>query len=188
MAEDSGTGTPVDSSLVCTVDEVKEALRLTASHHDDLIERLIAAATGECQNYQGHKYLTVAVVEYFDAWPAVIRPRWVPLVSVTSIAYIDTNGDAQTLAADQYDVDADGWPGRIAPAYNCSWPDLRGDINGVTLTYQAGYGPGSDDVPQNIRNAVILRTAELYNAPEGGQAAMGQAVRALLGAERMVPA
>ena len=53
--------------------------------------------------------------------------KW-PLSSVTSIAYLDADGDSQTLSASKYIVDAANIPGRIKPAFGEVWPTTRTDV------------------------------------------------------------
>ena len=137
------------------------------------------------------KYLTATCVEKFDDWPSdnVIRPRYSPLIAVTSITYIDTAGAVQTWAPGERDVDVTTEPGRITPAYSYSFPSLRGDQNGITLTYTAGYGVSASDTPEDIRTAVFLLVAHLYRNREATtEQALSQVpfgVRAMLDMRRL---
>jgi uncharacterized phiE125 gp8 family phage protein len=110
-----------------------------------------------------HRYLITQTLDaYFDTWPAcdgkhkIVLP---PLQSVTSITYLDANGDTQTLAADQYVVDAKSQPARITPAYGVSWPSLREQTNAVTVRFVAGYGAAASSVPQCVRNWMLCKIA-----------------------------
>lgn len=66
-----------------------------------------------------------------------------PCVSVTSITYVDTNGDSQTLATSVYDTDLPTGPsaraGRIFLKYSQQWPQTRSIPNAVTVRFVAGY-------------------------------------------------
>lgn len=175
---------------VVTLAEAKAHLNVTASDDDVLIDAYIDAATRWASKYQNRKYITEPLVEYFDRWPRVIRPQWSPLIAITSIRYIDSSGVWQTLDAAAYIVDAASEPGRIVEAYGYSWPGVRGDANGIEVTYTAGYGALADDVPAEVRHAILLLVGDWYgnredivtgtivsNIPTG--------VKALLGMERM---
>jgi uncharacterized phiE125 gp8 family phage protein len=149
-----------------TLAEAKTHLRITHSDDDVYIAALLLGITELCEQMQRRIYIRRTVVEYFDSFPAVIRPVYSPLVSpVTSIKYYDTGGVEQTLAADQYQVDYATEPGRIMPAYNCSWPSIRSVLNAVTLTYVAGYSAAIDDtsdVPADIKHAIKLLLTHYY--------------------------
>jgi uncharacterized phiE125 gp8 family phage protein len=178
-----------DTTRIVTIVEAKEQLRILHDGEDLYIGTLIDAATSWAEKYQGRKYLTQTCVDYLDAWPAVIRPRWLPLFAVTSIQYIDDGGTLQTWDADEYDVDSDTEPGRIIPAYGESFPSIRGDVNGIIVTYTAGYGTDAEDVPGEIRTAILMIVAHWYANREAvsdlSMAEVPMGAHALLGLERM---
>jgi uncharacterized phiE125 gp8 family phage protein len=106
--------------------------------------------------------------ENFDQFPAVIELLMPPIVSVTSIQYIDEFGAQQTLAADQYRVDVDAEPGRIMPAFGVDqWPPTALVSNAVTVTYKAGYPTtGSPPnyvqaIPARFKQAILLIVSDL---------------------------
>lgn len=89
-----------------------------------------------------------------------------PLQSVESIKYTDSNGAEQTLDPSSYKVDTASEPGRIVPAYGMQWPATRDEINAVRIRFVCGYGDNADDVPQPIRNWILLNAANLYEHRE----------------------
>lgn len=162
-----------------SLDEVKTRLRIDHSDEDSLLELYLKSSTHYAQEHQWSQLVTATFVERFDCFPCEIRPKKCPLLSVTSLAYVDTAGNTQTLVANtDYTVDIYKKPGRIIPAYRKSWPATRGFINDVTLTYIAGYGEPSD-VPHEIKAAIILKTEEqLRGCEDGGK--LAKAVDSLL--------
>jgi len=132
---------------------------------DTLITTLISAATTYCQEFQHRSYITQTRIKYYDKFPLFFVVPYPPLISVTSIIYIDTAGDEQTLAADQYRVDIGNEPGRITEAYNVCWPATRLITNAVVLTYSAGYGVASA-VPDSVKAAIKLLVAHWYEHRE----------------------
>jgi len=85
-----------------------------------------------------------------------------PLVSVTSISYIDTAGDSQTWSSSNYTVDTSREPGGIFPAFNQSWPATREQANAVTVRFVAGYL----EVPAPLRLAVLSLVSHYYQFRE----------------------
>jgi hypothetical protein len=72
--------------------------------------------------------------EYF------IRIPLPPLQSVVSIKYYGTDNTEYTMSTDDYFVDIKSEPGRIALAYNKSWPSLKlRPVNGVIIELTTGY-------------------------------------------------
>jgi uncharacterized phiE125 gp8 family phage protein len=75
-------------------------------------------------------------LEYFPCSSYIEVPR-IPLVSVTSITYVDTSGTTQTLSTSVYSVNTA--EGRIHLAYGQSWPATRcGYEDRVTVRFIAG--------------------------------------------------
>lgn len=183
-----------DGTYPVSVVELKAHLRIDADDdtEDLLLAAYIAAATQWCEEYNGRKFLDTTCVEVFDAFPTQFEPRNHPLSSVTSIVYTDTDGDAQTLDAADYQVDTQSETPRIVVAYNGSWPDTRAVPNAVTLTYVAGYGADADDVPQIKRHAILMLAGSLYENRETTSPIqihqVPYGVTALLGIDRRVTA
>ena len=88
-----------------------------------------------------------------------------PLLTVSSFAYVDTSGNSTTWSSTNYSVLSDADPGRLALAYNASWPAVRTQPEAITITYTAGYGAASA-VPQTIKHAVKMLVAHWYESRE----------------------
>lgn len=99
-----------------------------------------------------------------DDFGSIVLPR-PPLISVTSVKYVDAGGTLQTLASNQYQVDTRSVPGRLAPAYGVSWPDTRWQPNAVIVQYVAGYASAAA-VPDDLKQIVLLACGMLYENRE----------------------
>ena len=148
-----------------TTAQAKEHLRITHSDEDTYIAAIVLAASEWCEEFQNKVYVQREVIDYLDAFPTEIRPRKSPLISVDTVKYYDTDGVLQTLAAATYDVGTYKEPGRIALAYNQSWPSIRTMINAVVVTYQAGWVARAN-IPEEIKHAVKLMVGHLYENRE----------------------
>jgi uncharacterized phiE125 gp8 family phage protein len=155
--------------LITTAD-FKLFARIDTSSDDTLIDQLILGATDFVEKWTQRSLLGQTWVYTERRWPRRIvelpRP---PLVSVTSVGYVDTAGDDQTLVADtDYVVTIDREPGIIEPAYGKTWPSLRGETaQAITVTYVAGFhADDPDEVPNAIRIAVKMLAAQWYRCPE----------------------
>lgn len=147
--------------------ELRDHLRLDHTDEDATLYRLIRAARQTCEDYCERAFVTQTWKLYLDTWPTEIECPRPPLIAVSSIAYVDTDGDSQTLSSATYTVDTDSEPGRIYLAYNQSWPSIRSQDKAITVTYTAGYGTTGQSVPEPIRHAILLTAADLYELREG---------------------
>ncbi len=169
-----------------TLQEAKDHLRIDGIYDDALVMMLVAAARRWCEDYAGRTFVTTTWAWSFDefAGPELCVPR-PPLKSVTSISYIDSAGNPQTLGADVYRVDTASEPGRIALAHGKTWPSVQSVINAVTVQFVAGYAA----VPENVKLAILLLTTELFEQRQesvtGALASVPFGVRELLGAEKL---
>lgn len=150
--------------------EAKQQLSLVAEQtvHDALIGRLIKAARAWTETYAERSWINQTwrlTVSHFPRCGELYLPR-PPLASVTSVAYLDSDGASQTLSTDVYDVDADAEPGIVFRAYNQSWPSIRSQRAAVTITYVAGYGDEPSDVPEDARHAILMQVAHLFERRE----------------------
>lgn len=137
--------------LPVTLAEAKKTLRLTDTSQDDIIESMIYAATDEAEIYVGKEFIPRTFTQYLDYWPEFeIQLVAQPLQSVTSIKYLDEAGDQQTLAADQYVVDANRVPPIITRARDVSWPQLYGQTAQIEIEFIAGHTPHTGEAAGEI--------------------------------------
>lgn len=155
-----------------TVQEVKDFLRVDSDAEDTLLGVLIDAATEVAQHYLGRFLLTTVVEEFYDFFPVyktgvdpfqgdrnIIYLSRGPVQSVASVKYIDGNGDEQTVTSTDYRTDLVSEPARIMPDHG--WYGTKDTVNAVIVRYTSGYTQASD-VPANIKVALLLIIAEMY--------------------------
>uniref|UniRef100_A0A6M3K180 Putative head-tail connector n=1 Tax=viral metagenome TaxID=1070528 RepID=A0A6M3K180_9ZZZZ len=83
------------------------------------------------------------------------------------VAYYDTDNTEAYFDASNYFMDLKSEPGRISLAYGKSWPTttLR-PVNGIKVTFTAGYGDAASSVPAAVRQAMLLLIGHLYENRE----------------------
>ena len=174
-------------NLVVTVAEAKAHLRVDASDHDTQIEAFIAAAIANLDGPAGWLGRSIGsqvlnlVMDHTAFGRSSFRVPSGPVITLTSVKYIDTDGVEQTLAAETYTLLVDG---RVALAYNQSWPSVRCQSDAVRVRYTAGYAA----VPAPIKAAILMMVADMYANREAQMAAdmtPNPTVDALLGPYRV---
>lgn len=153
-----------------TVAEMKQQLIIDSSFTDDdtLIGAYIGAARLQCEAYTGISFIHSTWTETVDYFPTC-REIWLSVgnvASVTSIKYVDSDGDEQTFDSSNYIVDKNGSRCRIALAYGKSWPTSRMQANAITIEYISGFGAAASDVPEAVKIAIKLSAAYLYEKRE----------------------
>lgn len=147
-----------------TTAEAKTYCRVDVSTHDTLIGLLVTAARQQAEARLRRQIVTATWKLRLDAFPIGSDPIEVPrppLSSVSSIAYVDTDGATQTWSSSEYQVDAYTHPGRIVPAYGYSYPATRPQMNAVTVTFVAGYGAAAS-VPELLKTALKAMVCDWF--------------------------
>lgn len=182
IVESTQTTAPTAEPVSLT--EAKLHLRVDHDEEDSLILGLIVAAREYAEMVTNRQLVTATWTAKLDYFPAYeLRLPHPPLASVTSIAYVDSQGTSQTLSASLYSVDTTSKPGMVTPIYGETWPAVQGQHHAVTIVYVAGHG-GPESVPDGIKKAMLMSVGHWYENREavvfGGPAEVPMAVDALL--------
>jgi uncharacterized phiE125 gp8 family phage protein len=161
-----------------TLAEAKLHLRIDAgdTSQDAFIAECIAGATLHVQGITARQFVQATLRYGLDElpmpqplevqrdrsnyrvvqFPAVINLPRSPLVSVTSVQYLDPAGALQTLDPSLYVVEGDTEPARLAPALGAVWPSVANLPGAVRVTFVAGYSPDASDLSAIPAHAKIL--------------------------------
>lgn len=169
-----------------SLEEVKPQLRIDIDDdsYDGVLNPLIKAAREWCEEYQNRAYITQTFELALDEWPhchTILLPR-PNLQSIESVQYVEA-GNMVTWGAANFYIDTFAEPGFLIASG--SWPDSSlPRVNGIIVTYKAGYGDSSDTVPQRIKQAITLLVCHWF---ENGMCDPPPAVMSLLNLDRVVP-
>jgi len=145
-----------------TTAEAKDFLKVDTTADDTLIDNLIKAATESCQIYTNQYFLNTVVEQYSDKWLGIYTLYKSPVSAITHIKYYDSDDTEQTWASSNYILDDVSKPARIGLAVDATLPSLSDRINAVHVKYTVGYGTASTDVPDGIKQAVLLTLGNWY--------------------------
>jgi hypothetical protein len=173
-----------------TTAEMKSHLRIDFADDDTVVTNYVDAATEYLQDRLRRQLITQTFELTLDAFPnnkelfdgtrgtmasadspfgQVIQLPMSPIQTITTVKYIDTDGNEQTLSSALYQLDETAIPGRLSPAYNQEWPDTRPQLEAVAIRFVAGHGDAITDVPENLRQAVMLLAGHWYESREATQ-------------------
>ena len=174
-----------------TLAEAKAHLRVDTADDDTYITGLVRAAREWVEQYLDRTLVHTQWVMRFDRFPPdgtldieLPRPPMVASGTATAVALTFTyeNGDTATYSTASFRVDRASTPGAVKTLYGQTWPPHLQDDNAISVTWWAGYGPSGSDVPQGVKNAMLLYVHELYE--KRGNAEPPDAAKALLDAYR----
>ena len=165
--------------LPVTLEQAKAQCRVDIDIEDALVERLIRSAWQHAEHYQQRTLLTCELGMTLHSFSShestrhgfstdcflpngLIQLPYPPLQSITSITYIDPNGQEQTLDPSAYEFEFNPGKGVIYPAYGHHWPATRCYRNSVTIRWIAGY----DECPIETQSAILLMVGHLFEHRE----------------------
>jgi uncharacterized phiE125 gp8 family phage protein len=134
-----------------------------------LIENLITTARQWCEEYLRRSIGVQTLELVLERFPRIILLR-PPVISITSLKYLDENNDEQTLIEDNdFYAAIDSEPAEIKAV--SGWPTTLNIGNAVRVRYQAGYSDGSSpmlspQLPKTIRTAILMIVSDSYHNRE----------------------
>jgi len=147
-----------------TLTEAKAQCRLLDADttHDTLLTSLIAQASATIDTMTGCLTAIHVMQTTLDGFPTAEMELGVyPVTAITSLAYDDVDGDAQTLTADvDYYTGLSSMYPKLYPV--TAWPGTKAGKPGtVRVQFIAGY----TTLPDDLKLAILMRVSELFNNP-----------------------
>lgn len=156
-----------------TLAEAKLHLKedLQDADNDTRINSFVKAARQWMEIHTGRAFITQTWTMNLQDWPdgeGIIELKPNPVISVTSVKYLDSDGVQQTLeAGTDYQVVVASEPALIAEEPAASWPVLETDrLLPIEIIFVAGYGAAATDVPEPLISANKFMLGHLYAHPE----------------------
>ena len=153
--------TPATSNPI-TLTEAKTHLKVDTTADDTFITNLIKSATSSAQEYTNRFFIQTTIQQVGDKWEDISNLFKSPVLSVTNIKYVSTDGILTTLNSSVYFLDDVNKPARIGLKPNQSYPEIIDSLNAVQVNYVVGLAAGPDEVDEGIRQALLLTIGNWY--------------------------
>lgn len=147
-----------------TLAEAKAQCRIDGTDSDTELNIYIIAARAFVEEYTGTKLVSQTVLMQGRSFCDLIDPPTAPLISVTSVKYLDPDGVEQTLSTDVYEVVTTGLEPQIRLKINQAFPAIRCASDAVRVTAVVGYST----VPEPIRAAMLLIISSWFDSRSVG--------------------
>lgn len=165
--------TPLDNRVLpISLGDLKDQLRIEHNDQDRLLLTKIQAATYEIEGYIEAAVIHRGFVLRLPRFPSVtlddntsLPVSNPPLISVSSITYLDENGVSQLLDPANYRISRAGLYPTIIPIANTYWPSTFDVDDAVTIEYVAGWASKPSEVPFGLREAILVRAGSRVEMP-----------------------
>lgn len=140
--------------------EAKAFLKLDDDGEDALVTTLIGAARLHVEGVTGRALLAQSWRIVLDDWPesGVVKLPVTPLMAVTAVTATDSNGVSHELPLNQFRSDADRL---LVPHVVVGMPSLQ-ERQGIEIDYVAGFGTEAEEVPADLRQAMLGLVAHWF--------------------------
>ena len=151
------------AKLPVTIDDVRQQLRIDGDDETAAMDRLLRAATAavDGRGALGRPMITQSWAQWCYN-PTEVRVKMVPFQSLTSVQYYDSAGTLQTDTLSNYEAVGAGDRVWIRPKDGFEWPEQEDRPDALKITYVAGYGDNPSDVPESVRQAVLLLVTHMF--------------------------
>jgi uncharacterized phiE125 gp8 family phage protein len=143
---------------ILTTAEAKKHLNVDFTDDDALIDALVEAATVHVQRKCGVLLGEQTWRQDFDSFWQKLRLPHSPVTAITSVVYLDEDGQSATVNASNYELFADALGSFVRFKDSYSLPSNLYQIGAVRVTFEAGY----EEVPAPLLSAVKLILGDLY--------------------------
>lgn len=161
---DSSTVEPVSLELL------RQHCRVVASDEDELLRSYLRSARELVESESGITLIRKTVKELRSDWPCrrVLELSLWPIISVTSVKYLDENEEEQTFDPEtEYRSSTLGRPAYLSLAPQVAWPTVALDRpDAIRIEYECGFDLASKPAPEPARQAILLLAAHYYRNRE----------------------
>lgn len=194
--------TPPDAEPI-NINIVRQHCRIDAQYDDVLLKMYLTTARSWAESYLNRALLEQTLVqtlssglkladEGYDAlWHRHLRGSIelsrAPVISISSVVLLDSEGDETTLEPSMYIFDTALEPCRL----KLDWQMIEGlttinwPLEHIQIAFVAGYGTGPDDIPAPIIHGILLLVAFLYERRGDAGGDMPLAAERLLAMHRI---
>lgn len=153
---------------------------------DAMLEQYLHAALSRVEDHIGKALLTRRFVWTIMSWqrPDCQRLPLAPISEILAIRLVEPGATTQVIATDRYVLEPDRHR-PILRAKGTRFPHIGG-AQSIEIEFDAGFGAAWADVPAELRQAVLMLAADLYENRQGGRALSGlpSPIERLLAAHR----
>jgi len=150
------------STYPVSLTEAKSHLKVDTTADDTYITSIIKAATQLSEEYTNRFFINTVIDQTCSDFAQLQTLFKSKVSAVAHVKYYDNDNSLQTLSASIYDTQLQYEPSQIQLAENQSFPSITKRNDAVVARYTVGYGSAASDVPEIIKQAILLTIGNFY--------------------------
>ena len=163
------------AAMPVTLAEAKTQTRVTGSDDDGYLTALIARAVAyvDAQGVLGRAMISQTWSQACQYPSGRVRLRMGTVQSIAAVKFYDDANVLQTATLADYRLVAGDDFAYVEPVIGSAWPTAFDRVDAVRIEFVAGYGDEAEDVPADLRHALLLLVGHWYeNRENSGEIAM----------------
>jgi uncharacterized phiE125 gp8 family phage protein len=174
--------TPAVNPIIA-LSELKAHLYIVGDADDTELTNKMNEVKNLAESFTNRFFLNTVAEYALDSFPIELREIWIPkppLVSVSKVEYYDTSGVLQEMDLSDFYVDTRSTLGRLVLKSGKSFPITETDRpNAVIITFTAGYGANTSDLPLDLKSALKLLIANNWENRQEDFVIQGVGIKSL---------
>jgi len=150
------------STYPVSLTEAKSHLKVDTTADDTYIESIIKAATQLSEEYTNRFFIDTVIEQTCSSFADLQTLFKSKVSSVVTVRYYDNDNSLQTLNPTIYNALLNYEPSQIQLADGQSFPSITKRNDAVVARYTVGYGAAASDVPDVIKQAILLTIGNFY--------------------------
>ena len=150
------------STYPVSLTEAKSHLKVDTTADDTYITSIIKAATQLSEEYTNRFFIDTVIDQTCSDFAQLQTLFKSKVSAVAHVKYYDNDNSLQTLSATIYDTQLQYEPSQIQLAENQSFPSITKRNDAVVARYTVGDGSAASDVPEIIKQAILLTIGNFY--------------------------
>lgn len=165
-------------ALAVSLEDAKMALRIDGNDMDALVTIWTKGVIADLEHETGQRMMEQTWEVRLPAFPGV--QCWAlgqpapdvkaveislphPVISVTSVSYIDQVGDSRAMDASEYRINRSRYASSLSPARGATWPATAEGEAAVVLVVKCGYGSTPAAAPEEVQLYILAKLAEQFD-------------------------
>lgn len=148
--------------LAVALEQARTNMRIDGDYMDSFLELWLKGIIAATEHEIGQRLMRQTWEVRLDAFPAAINlPH--PVLSVTSVAYLDVDGIERVLEPTACKLVHTRYKTTLVPARGVTWPATSPEQHAVVVTIECGYGDTPDKVPANVQLYLLAKLVDQFD-------------------------
>ena len=154
-----------NDEFALSIDEINNHLKtdFASISSDPYLKILVKAIEDFGENFTKRAFTQKTYRSYRDFWAPTFLLERSPFVEIDSVKFSDENNVEQTVANSNYYTNFSAFYTNLIFENAFNFPTLSDRVQSIRVDFIAGYGVDNEDIPEDLKMAMLNHLAELYS-------------------------